>query len=257
MCTIRRKLISTGIIIQARIDSSRYPGKALKPLMGMPAILHVIERCKQMKHCDVVILATTNRKLDDDLAEVSRGSGIELYRGNVRDVLDRYYQCAKSYGLTNVIRVTGDCPLIDIDISSKVIAIFLRGSYDYVRTGPTYPDGLNTEVFSFNSLMNAWINAKLYSEREHVTPYLWKNGDKFSTLSVESKIDLSRFNFALDYPEDLAFIRKLFEKLYHLNHMFGLDAILDLLGKNKDLLDEMPKPKRYEGYYRSLKQDLP
>ena len=141
-----------------------------------------------------------------------------------------------------MVRVTGDCPLIDIDISSKVIAIFLSGSYDYVRTGPTYPDGLNTEVFSFNSLMNAWINEN-YIQKENMLPLIYGRMEISLVFSVESKIDLSRFNFALDYPEDLAFIRKLFEKLYHLNHMFGLDAILDLLGKNKAFLMKCPNQK--------------
>lgn len=248
-------MVSTGIIIQARSDSSRFPGKGLQLLVGKPVIFHVIERCKRIKHCDKVILATTVRKIDDSLADIARECGIEIFRGSTLDVLDRYYQCAGTFGLGNIVRITGDCPVIDISISNKVIDTFLKSNYDFVRTGLTYPDGVNTEVFSFDNLDRAWNGARLQSEREHVTPYFWKNPSKFKILSIESNFNLSHMNFALDYPEDLVFIQKLYGELYYSCKYFGLEMILTLLRKNNKLMSSMPKSKRYEGYYKSIRHD--
>lgn len=201
------------------------------------------------------MIATTQRKIDDPLASISLNCGVDVYRGDVTDVLNRYYGCAQKFGLSNIVRITGDCPLIDIDISSNVIATFLEASYDYVRTGLTYPDGLNTEIFSFDILEYISKNAKLHSEREHVTPYLWKHPEKIKMLSVECENDLSGFRFTLDYMDDLLFIRKVYEKLYLKDSFFGLKMILDLLRNENDIFLMMPKTKRYEGYHRSLLDD--
>ena len=216
----------------------------------------MIERCKQIKNCDKIILATTHRKIDDRLVTISKKCGIEVYRGDVNDVLNRYYRCAKSFGLINIVRITGDCPLLDIKISTDVVERFLNSNYDYVRTGHTFPDGLATEIFSFDVLQYASANARLHSEREHVTPYIWKNSDKFGNLTIELENDLSNFRFTVDYMDDLDFIRKVYEKLYPKNQFFGLDTIKDLLKNDNDLLSYMPKQKRYEGYYKSLMEDV-
>ena len=201
------------------------------------------------------MVATTQRKIDDRLAFISSNCGVDVYRGDVTNVMNRYYQCAHKFDLSNIVRITGDCPLIDVDISSNVIASFLDGSYDYVRTGLTYPDGLSTEIFSFDILEYISKNAKLKSEREHVTPYLWKNPEKIKMLTVECENDLSGFRFTLDYMDDLLFIRRVYEKLYLKDPFFGLKMILDLLRNENDIYQMMPKTRRYEGYYRSLLED--
>lgn len=223
--------------------------------MGHPVIFHVVERCKQIQGCNKVILATTDRNIDDTLAGLVRHSGIEVYRGNTHDVLDRYYQCAVAYGLSNIVRITGDCPLVDGTISSKIVDTFLKSNYDYVRTGSTFPDGLSTEVFSFENLERNWKQAKLRSEREHVTPYFWKNPDKFKVYSLEMDTNLSHMRLTLDYEDDLIFIRKVFQNLYRTNKYFGLANVLQLLEENRNLLQIMPKSKRYEGYNKSLMED--
>lgn len=223
--------------------------------MGKPVILHILERCRKINLCDNVILATTDRPIDDRLRKIAIRTGINVFRGNTSDVLDRYYQCARAFNLTNIVRVTGDCPLLDIDISSMIIDTYLNSDCEYVRTGLTYPDGVSTEVFSFKSLHKVWTNATLRSEREHVTPYFWKNQHKFRILSVESKTDLSNVRLTMDYPEDYVFIKKIYERLYHANNSFGLNMILDLLKTDNSLMSLMPKSLRYEGYYKSLKED--
>jgi spore coat polysaccharide biosynthesis protein SpsF len=248
-------MVATGIIIQARTDSKRFPNKVTQNILNKPVITHVIERCKRIRNCDVVALATTGRQIDDCLATISMSSDIEIYRGEVDDVLNRYHGCAKKLGLTNIVRITGDCPLIDIDISSKVVKKFLDSNYDYIRTGLTYPDGVNTEIFSFDSLQRISAAATLQSEREHVTPYLWKHPDKFKILSLESEDDLSNFRFTVDHLDDLLFIRKIYAKLYQRNPFFGLNMILDMLRDDSHLLRKMPKWQRYEGYNKSLSND--
>jgi len=201
------------------------------------------------------VVATTQRKIDNRLAFISLNCGVDVYRGDVTDVLNRYYQCAHKFDLSNIVRITGDCPLIDVDISSNVIATFQDASYDYVRTGLTYPDGLSTEIFSFDILEYISKNAKLHSEREHVTPYLWKHPEMIKMLTVECENDLSGFRFTLDYTDDLLFIRKVYEKLYLKDPFFGLKMILELLRNENDIYQMMPKTRRYEGYYRSLLED--
>ena len=233
---------STGVVIQARTDSSRFPSKVLKKIMGRSVLFHVIERCKKFASADKVILATTNRAKDDILSAIAGECRIGVYRGSIDDVLDRYYQCAKDYGLENIIRVTADCPFLDIDLGNMVINRFLNSRYDYGRTGLSYPDGLNIEIFSFESLNKAWNCAKLRSEREHVTPYFWKNPELFKILNVESESDLSIYCLTLDYPEDLIFIRKIYKKLFHIQKTFGLQAIIDLLkSDSKSIIACNPK----------------
>lgn len=218
-------------------------------------LLRIIERCKKIENVDHIIVGTTDRKIDNRIATLTLNSGIKLYRGDPVDVLNRYYQCAKNFGLNNIIRITGDCPVIDISISNNAVKTYLNSEYDYVRTGLTFPDGLNTEVFSIRTLARAWTDANLRSEREHVTPYIWKNPNKFKIFSIDNSIDHSDLKLSVDYAEDLNFIRLLYRKLYHRNRYFGLEMILDLLERDKKLDGARPKSNRYEGYYKSLIED--
>lgn len=247
--------LAVGIIIQARVDSNRFPEKVLKKILGKPMIWYVIERCKRFRGCDSVVLATSSRSIDDNLVSVANGCKVAIYRGNANDVLDRYYRCAKEFKFDVIVRITADCPLIDADIGSMVIETFLTSGLDYVRTGCSFPDGLSVEVFSFNALERAWKNAKLPSEREHVTPYMIKNPEVIVSRTIEHSSDLSEYRFTVDYEEDLLFVTKVYGALYHKNKSFGLDEILRLLKADEEISRLMPAPKRNEGYKRSLKDD--
>ncbi len=170
-----------GIIIQARVGSTRLPKKVLKLILGKTAIEREIERVKKVNLCQKIILAIPDSKKDDILEKVGKQAGVLIYRGLEDDVLDRFYQTAKFFGLKDIVRITGDCPLFDWQICDEVIGFYLQNKYDYVSNvrPPTFPDGIDVEVFSFLVLEKAWQEAKLKSEKEHVVPYIVNHPEIF------------------------------------------------------------------------------
>src|SRR3989339_542512 len=181
-----------SVIIQARMGSTRLPGKVMKQILGKPLLFYLLERLKQCQNVKQVIVATTDSPQDCVIAEYVDKCGIAVFRGSENDVLDRYYQAAKVFHLGTIVRVTSDCPLLDPDVTDSVIKYFLdRGSLDLINTGQSYPEGFDTEVFSFAALERAWQAARLKSEREHVTSYIWNNRDQFRTKTLEYQQDLS------------------------------------------------------------------
>ena len=167
-----------GAIIQARMSSTRLPGKVMMTIDGTNTLLYyVITQLQHSKLLDKIIVATTNLQEDDIIVKFIEKMGIGYFRGNSTDVLDRYYQCAKRFSISKIIRITGDNPLIDPSIVDQVIHKFESGLYDYVATQPprTFPQGTDYEVFSFKALERAWHEAKKPSEREHVTPYFYNH----------------------------------------------------------------------------------
>lgn len=245
------------VIIQARVDSKRLPGKVLSNIEGKPMLWHIIDRIKKMK-CGRVIVATTTRKIDDDIARIARKSGIKCFRGKSSDVLDRFFKAALKFKANVIVRITADCPLIDPRESEKVVSKFLNGSYDYVSNdSKTYPNGLDTECFSFDSLKKAWKEAKLKSEREHVTQYIWKNPDKFKIGIVHNtrKTTPSHLKWSVDYKDDLDFVRQIYSRLYNNRRIFMMKDVINLLKKEPKLTKINAKHKRNEGYSISLKND--
>ena len=244
-------------IIQARTDSTRFPKKVLADVLGKPMIAHLIERVKKSKLIDQLVLATTTRKIDDPITDVAKENKINIFRGNFEDVLDRYYKAAKKYQADIVVRITGDCPLIDPHIVDQVIQYFLENKYDYVTNTlePTYPDGLDVEVFSFKALEIAWKEAQLLSEREHVTPYIVNHPEKFRISNVRNTADLSNLRWTVDRKEDLEFVKEIFKRLYKEKTMFHMQDILELLQKYPDLKEINAGIQRNEGYLSSLKKD--
>ena len=247
--------LTIGIVIQARLDSHRFPGKVMKNILGRPMMWHVIERCKRFCECDSIVLATSSRSMDNGLVEVAKDCKVNVYTGDVNDVLDRYYRCAAKYKFDSIVRITADCPLIDPEIASMAVESFLTSGLEYVRTGYSFPDGLSVEVFSFNALERTWKSAKLPSEREHVTPYMIKNPNTIPSRTIQHSSNLSRYRFTVDYEEDLLFVTQVYEALYHKNKNFGLNDVLKLLEMNTGIARLMPTPKRDEGYKRSLAED--
>jgi spore coat polysaccharide biosynthesis protein SpsF (cytidylyltransferase family) len=241
-------------IIQARMASSRLPGKVLADIAGKPMALHVVERTGRAKHVDLVVLATTEQASDDRLAKLCARENIACFRGKEDDVLDRYYQAAKQYQAATIIRVTADCPVIDPDVIDTVVQAFQREGADYVSNvlPPTYPDGLDTEVFSFSTLERTWHEAKWLSEREHVTPYM-RNPDRFQVKNVTHSEDLSHLRWTVDEPEDLEFMRSIFTVLE--GKPFTMADVLEALQQHPDLQYINTDIVRNAGYHKSLRAD--
>lgn len=245
------------IIIQARTDSNRLPGKALADIEGKPMLWHVINRAKKMKYGRVIV-ATTTRKIDDKIIEIADKSGVRYFRGKTNDVLDRFYKAALKFKANTIVRITGDCPLIDPYESDKTVSKFLCGNYDYVSNdSKTYHNGLDTECFSFSVLEKVRREAKLRSEKEHVTSHIWENPDKFKIGIVhnKSKKRLNHLKWSVDHPSDLDFVRKVYSKLYTKQRIFTMKDVLNLLKNEPDLTKINAKYKKNEGYLFSLKND--
>jgi len=229
-------------IIQARMGSSRLPGKVLLPLAGRPLILRMYERIALSKLAGKIVMAITDEQKDNELSKICKQNNIETFRGSSLDLLDRHYQTAKKYQADVVLKIPSDCPLIEPDIINKVVQYYIdhREKYDYVSNlhPPTYPDGNDVEVMSFDSLENAWINAKKGFEREHTTPYIWENTAKFRIGNVfwETGLDYSMTHrFTIDYKEDYNFIKAVFDELYPVKKLFSLNDILNLLEEKSDI----------------------
>ncbi len=242
-------------LIQARMGSSRFPGKVLEDLVGHPMLWHVVHRVRQAKRVDQVVVATTDRAVDDPVVRFCDREGIRCYRGNEQDVLDRFYQAAKASQADVVVRITADCPLIDPAVIDKVVERFQRGDCDYACNiiRYTYPDGLDTEVFSFAALERAWNEAEKPSEREHVTPYL-RTG-RFRVANVENELPVSpaQHRWTVDHPADLEFVRKVYQA-FSANGNFGFREVFDLLKERPDLATIQAETITNEGYYKSLYQ---
>jgi spore coat polysaccharide biosynthesis protein SpsF len=244
-------------IIQARTDSTRLPGKVLKEIQGKPLILHVIERAQYAKLLNSIVLATTTRAVDTPLANLVQAQGIPVFRGECDDVLDRYYQAAIQFHADVIVRITGDCPLIDPHVIDQVVQVFLQHHYNYVTNTlqPTYPDGLDVEVFSYQVLAKAWKEATLASEREHVTAYIRNHPEKFTQHDVKNHVDLSKYRWTVDNEEDLEFVRQIYSRLYAKEKIFYMEDILTLLQEHPELQELNAGIQRNEGYLRSLKHD--
>ena len=231
--------LKTGIIIQARMDSTRLPGKVLMDINGKPMLSRVIERLKKVKCVDEIIVATTNRVIDDQILELALKENVSCYRGAPYDVLSRYYESAKQFNIDVVVRITADCPLIDPKIVYKVINLHLLNK-DKIATNAgiyynhrTYPRGLDVEVFSFTSLADAHFNASKNYEREHVTPYLYSDLNKI--LYLKNKVNLSNHRWTVDTLQDIEFIREIYKIIDLYNVDFDYKKILVLLRQNPKL----------------------
>lgn len=204
-----------GIIVQARMGSSRLPGKSMKLLDKNPTIYHVITQLRNCKQVKNIIVATTDSKGDDIIEEFVKKMDISCYRGNSLDVLDRFYKCAKKYSLSHIIRITADNPLIDPNLVDNAITEYEKNDFDYVTNclKRTFPHGTEVEIFSFKSLEKSWLNAKKQYEREHVTPYIYNNPKSFKILNIENKKNLSHLRWTLDTEEDLILIKKIINNI--------------------------------------------
>ena len=204
--------MKTVAIVQARMGSTRFPNKVMQPICGTPMIGHLLERLSQARRINQIVLATSSDPRNEPLAQYVQRLGFEVYWGSEDDVLDRYYQAAKKAGADVVMRITGDCPLIDPGLVDAVIGLFEEKGVDYASNTmpPTYPDGLDTEVFTFEALEIAWNQANDPRLREHVTPYIRESGH-FARTNLAYETDNSAERWTVDEPEDFEVIRNVFE----------------------------------------------
>ncbi|KKG07363.1 cytidylyltransferase domain-containing protein [Methanosarcina sp. 2.H.A.1B.4] len=248
----------TVAVIQARMGSTRLPGKVMLEISGKPILWHVANRVSKSQLIDGFVVATTTNHEDNDIEKFCKENGISVFRGSEDDVLDRYYLCAKKFNIENIIRITADCPLHDPSVIDLVIEKYRRGNYDYISNidPPTYPDGIDVEIFSFEALEKAWSNASLVSEREHVTPYIRKHKDLFKVGNVENVKDLSAHRWTLDQVEDFELIKQIYGAFKELDsEMFYMTDILKLLDEYPELVSINSDIKRNAGYIKSLNKD--
>jgi spore coat polysaccharide biosynthesis protein SpsF len=208
----QRKVVG---VIQARMASTRLPGKVMEQILDRPMLSWVVERLQSATLLDEVIVATTQQSQDDIIVSLCQAQEIPCFRGSEADVLDRYYLAARRHNADVVVRVTSDCPLIDSGIVDKVVQVFLAADVDYASNTviDTYPRGLDAEVLTFAALERAHRDATRIYQREHVTPYIYENPSKFRILSVTAEADYSSHRWTVDTAEDLALVRAIYQRL--------------------------------------------
>jgi spore coat polysaccharide biosynthesis protein SpsF len=230
--------MKTVIIVQARMTSTRLPGKVLKQVLGKPLLEYQVERLQRVKLADEIVIATTNNQTDEPIVELCNSLSIAYFRGSEGDVLERYYQAATAHQADVVVRVTSDCPLIDPQVIDTAIDYYLqdRSTYDYVSNciKRTYPRGMDTEVFSFSVLEQAFMEATAQPDHEHVTPFIYRQPERYSLGHVIYSEDCSHYRWTVDTPEDFELIKKIIETVYPNKPYFTLEYCLELLKQNPD-----------------------
>lgn len=228
----------TVAIIQARMGSSRLPGKVLKDIAGEPMLAREISRVRRAVTLDEVVVATTTEAEDDPVAELCRARGYPFYRGSLFDVLDRYYQAALQFSAQVVVRLTADCPLIDPAAIDQTVRAFFAAGVDFAANrlpeGRTVPIGFDTEVCTFAVLERAWREASQPYEREHVMPYLYNTPGRFRTLLVKSEPDHGRLRWTVDTAEDLELVRAVYARFPGRDD-FSYQEMLDLFAREPHL----------------------
>jgi spore coat polysaccharide biosynthesis protein SpsF len=249
--------MKTIAIIQARMGSTRLPGKVLAELCGMPMLLVLLHRVRMTPGIDEVVIATTTSANDDVLVSWLIDNGVIFFRGSEEDVLNRYWECAKKHSADVIVRITADDPLKDSRVIARGLAEFNKSkTIDYVSNTiqPTYPEGLDVEIFSFKALNLAHEEANLPSEREHVTPYIWKHPDKFSIYCFKMQPDLSSWRWTVDKPEDLLFVKTVLSNFGN-NIETSYEDIIKLIIDRPELAKINTGTIRNEGYLKSLSME--
>jgi spore coat polysaccharide biosynthesis protein SpsF len=245
-----------GCIIQTRMGSTRLPGKVLKKIDEKNSVLYyVISQLQYSKFIDQIVVATTTLKEDDEIVKFCIDHNVKYFRGDPVDVLDRHYQCAKKFSFSNIVRMPSDKPLLDPNLVDKVISIYNNGDSDYMTTFQplTFPIGTEVEIFSFLALESAWKNAKLPSEREHVTPYFYNNPEIFKTFNLKNDFNNSNYGWVVDTQADLDFVREIVSRIS--KRPITMNIIIDLLKNYPHLIDINKNVNRQESVEKSIKED--
>ena len=253
-------------IIQARIGSTRLPGKVMMKIRDKPLLYYIINQIKNSKKINKIVIATTETPQDDQIFEYVKSLGVEVYRGNEEDVLDRYYQCSKHYNVDKIVRVTSDCPLIDPEIIDKCIEEFEKNDIDYLSNvnrkidkkwvyDPCgYPSGFAAEIFTFNALEKTWKSARKPSEREHVSQYMLNNPYLFKIRNIKNSEDFSHIRLTVDHQVDFDLVKKIIEHFPE-GEIFKMNTVIDFLNQNLKLIQLNSHILFNEGYLKSLEKD--
>ena len=230
------------IVVQARMSSTRLPGKILKPILGKTLLSRMIERLQMIRHEATIVIATSDAEQDDIIETEANVIGVPCFRGSLNNCLDRHYHAGKSYDADVVIKIPSDCPLIDPHVIDQVLDFYFEheGDYDFVSNlhPATWPDGNDVEIMTMDCIEKAWKEASRPLELEHTTPYIWENPDKFRIANVTwpAELDYSMSHrFTIDYPEDYLFINKVYEELYPQKANFSCYDILKLLDEQPEI----------------------
>jgi spore coat polysaccharide biosynthesis protein SpsF len=238
-------------LIQARIGSTRLPGKVLMDLGGETVLGRVVRRLRRTTLIDEIVVATTCSAADHAIVRECQRLSVRVFRGEENDVLDRYYQAARWTGAEGIVRITSDCPLIDAEVTDDSIRWFLERRPDYASNAlqRTYPRGLDTEVMTWEALARAWREARLSYQRAHVTPYIYENPDQFDILAVKGEADYSGHRWTLDTPEDLAFMRAVYDRVDNDDSISWRDvlALLELEPELAELNRDVMQKALHEG----------
>jgi len=249
------------------MSSTRLPDKVLLEIEGKPMLYYVIKQVRASKIIKEVVIATTTEREDDVIVEYCKKVGVKCFRGSKKDLLDRYYQCAKKFRCDPIVRITSDCPLIDPTLIDKIIKKFLRNSYDYIANNLekmrgrwdnstcNFPQGMTVEISSFRALEKAWKEAKKISEREHVFPYVQFNPKLFKVSNLKNKVDLSFIRCTVDRTEDLIFVREVYKRVPKGKKFVSIKDILKIVTKERRLVKINNNIPFDDGYRKSLEDD--
>lgn len=224
-------------ILQARMSSTRLPGKVLMPILGEAMLARQIERIRRARLVQGLTVATSNEASEQPIAEICASLSVDCYRGSLRDVLDRFCGAAEPHHPLHVLRLTGDCPLTDPGLLDALVELHLAGEYDYSSNvhERTYPDGLDAEIFRHVLLERARREAHTPFEREHVTPWLYRTGPAFKRGALKDTRDRSRLRWTVDYPEDFEFVTRVYRALYPGNPAFSAEDVHRLLAAHPEI----------------------
>ncbi|MEN9558543.1 MAG: hypothetical protein RL141_912 [Candidatus Parcubacteria bacterium] len=244
-------------IIQARMGSARLPGKVLLRVCGKTLLEHQLERVMRARLLHGIVVATSTEERDTPIAQTAQAAGVQVFRGSERDVLDRYVQAARVAEADVIVRLTADCPLMDPAIVDRVVEAFFTQGTDYVSNvrPPTFPDGMDVEVFTREALEVSGREACLPSEREHVTAFIATHPQQFTIGNVAQSVDQSAIRLTVDEPADWELVRQVFEVLYPQHPLFSLADIIHLLTQKPELITLNSDIVRNAGYLKSLAED--
>jgi spore coat polysaccharide biosynthesis protein SpsF (cytidylyltransferase family) len=240
-------------IVQARMGSTRLPGKVLMEVDGKPLLGYLIERLSMAKRIDKIVVATSVLSHDAPIEEFCRAENIACFRGSEDDVLDRYYQAAKRVHAQNIMRITGDCPLLEPGVCDRCVDAFFDRKVDYLHTDSSFAEGLDCEIFSADALSTSWNEASLLSEREHVTLFIRNHPEMFTMGSLHNDVDDSMIRITVDCREDFEVVKHIILSTGHEN--ITIEYIRNFLRENPAIAELNSSIVRNEGLVKSLQND--
>ncbi len=244
-------------ILQARTGSSRLPQKVLRKIRDKTLLELYLNRAKQSQLMDKIVIATTIKPEDNIIKDIANKLEVDCFQGSEDDLLDRYYQCAAKYQADIIVRLCSDDPFVDYEVADRAIQIFKDNQADFVTNHfePTYPEGLDIEVYSIDALGKSWKEAKLLSEREHVFPYIQNHPGNFKIINFTQEKDFSYLRWTIDYECDFEMTKIIYDYLYGEKPVFLQDDILKLLDEHPEISQINAHIKRKEGINKSKAND--